>query len=261
MADILDTIIAHKRVEVEESKNRIGMAALEEEILRRSPVRSMKASLASSPVGIIAEFKRRSPSKGDILGSADASIIPLGYEASGASALSILTDRKFFGGTPEDVRVARPLVSLPILRKEFVVDEYHIYEARAMGADAVLLIASALDVRTCRSFAATAHSIGLEVLLEIHDERELEYLSAEVDMVGVNNRHLGSFITDVATSFALADLLPRDLLRVSESGLSSPETVKALRSAGYRGFLMGERFMRESDPPAALRDFVKGVLS
>ncbi len=261
MTDILETIIAHKRKEVEEAKKLTDIATLELRCLDAAPTRSMKKALTASATGIIAEFKRRSPSKGDIHAGADAALIPPAYEKAGASALSILTDSRFFGGSADDIVTARPLVGLPILRKEFVIDEYQLYEARALGADAVLLIASALTVAECRGLTSKTHSLGMEVLLEIHSEEELKYVDCGADMVGVNNRHLGTFVTDVATSFALAELLPEDVLRVSESGLSSPQTVRELRTAGYRGFLMGEHFMRSASPADALQCFISQLLT
>lgn len=259
MKDILEEIIAHKQFEIEQQK-----AAISEELLINNcnepmPRVSMRAALASSPYGIIAEFKRRSPSKGWIKENAQADIIPPAYEAAGASALSILTDEKFFGGTLKDIRSARPRVQLPILRKDFIIDEYQLYQARIVGADAILLIAAALKKEQCKALAAKAHELELEVLLEIHSEQELEYVDENIDMVGVNNRNLGTFHTDVENSFRLAEKLPADMLLVSESGISNPETVKQLRAAGFRGFLIGENFMKTPDPGAALQAFIKDL--
>ncbi|MCD8282773.1 MAG: indole-3-glycerol phosphate synthase TrpC [Prevotella sp.] len=260
MTDILEEITAHKRKEVARAKELLPPKALykaAEQILDAGiPERSMRRSLAGSPYGIIAEFKRKSPSKGRI--HADArpeEIIPL-YERAGASALSILTDEQYFGGTTDFVRRVRPVVSLPVLRKDFIIDEYQLFEAREMGADAVLLIASCLTKEEARSFTRVAHELRLEVLLEVHSEKEIDYISAETDLAGINNRHLGTFTTDVETSFRLAELMPKDVLRVSESGIGSPETIRRLRSAGFGGFLIGERFMREAEPDAALRQFI-----
>lgn len=259
MTDILEEIIAHKLIEIEQQK-----AAISEELLINNcnepmPRVSMRAALASSPYGIISEFKRRSPSKGWIKENAQADIIPPAYEAAGASALSILTDEKFFGGTLKDIRSARPRVQLPILRKDFIIDEYQLYQARIVGADAILLIAAALKKEQCKALAAKAHELELEVLLEIHSEQELEYVDENIDMVGVNNRNLGTFHTDVENSFRLAEKLPADMLLVSESGISNPETVKQLRAAGFRGFLIGENFMKTPDPGAALQAFIKDL--
>lgn len=219
----------------------------------------MKQAIASSPTGIIAEFKRRSPSKGWIKENARPEEIVPAYAASGASAVSILTDEIFFGGTLRDIRTVRPLINLPILRKDFIIDEYQLYQARIVGADAVLLIAAALEQTQCRALADKAHELGLEVLLEIHNTDELPYIYKDIDMVGINNRNLGSFHTDVANSFRLAEQLPQDTILVSESGISQPVTVSKLHDAGFRGFLIGETFMRTEKPAETLKGFISQV--
>ncbi len=282
--DILSEITDHKRIEVELQKQAVSPEQLREQVrdlMENSPAprRSMKRALASSPAGIIAEFKRRSPSKGWIYETAKADEIPAAYEAAGASAISILTDEKFFGGSLRDIRTARPLVDIPILRKDFIIDEYQLLQARIAGADAVLLIAACLTQEECADLTARAHALGLEVLLEIHSPRELAYISKDVDMVGVNNRNLGTFVTDVENSFRIAGQLrqtiadvrnipdaqdssdtPRNLpLLVSESGISHPETICRLRTAGFRGFLIGETFMKTPQPGDALKGFIQGI--
>lgn len=257
MKDILDEIIAHKQIEIELQKAAISQDLLINNCNEPTPRVSMRASLAASPSGIIAEFKRRSPSKGWIKEEGKADLIPPAYQAAGASALSILTDEKFFGGTLKDIRAARPQVQLPILGKDFIIDEYQLYQARIVGADAVLLIAAALDKEQCKALAIKAHELELEVLLEIHSEQELEYVNENIDMIGVNNRNLGTFHTEVENSFRLAERLPKEMLLVSESGISTPETVKQLRAAGFRGFLIGENFMKTPDPGKALQEFIK----
>lgn len=282
--DILSEITDHKRIEVELQKQAVSPEQLREQVrdlMENSPAprRSMKRALASSPAGIIAEFKRRSPSKGWIYKTAKADEIPAAYEAAGASAISILTDAKFFGGSLQDIRTARPLVDIPILRKDFIIDEYQLLQARIAGADAVLLIAACLTQEECADLTARAHALGLEVLLEIHSPRELAYISKDVDMVGVNNRNLGTFVTDVENSFRIAGQLrqtiagvrnvpdaqgssdnPRNLpLLVSESGISHPETICRLRTAGFRGFLIGETFMKTPRPGDALKGFIQGI--
>ena len=209
MKDILSEIIAHKQTEIELQKQTVSLEQLQEQagiIIRENAAhrRSMKQALAASSTGIISEFKRRSPSKGWINEAARAEEIPASYEAAGAGALSILTDGKFFGGTLRDIRTARPLVHIPILRKDFIIDEYQLLQACIVGADAVLLIASCLSPEQCSTLTAQAHELGLEVLLEIHSPSELSYINKEVDMVGVNNRNLGSFVTDVENSFRTA---------------------------------------------------------
>lgn len=282
--DILSEITDHKRIEVELQKQAVSPEQLREQVcdlMENSPAprRSMKRALASSPAGIIAEFKRRSPSKGWIYETAKADEIPAAYEAAGASAISILTDAKFFGGSLRDIRTARPLVDIPILRKDFIIDEYQLLQARIADADAVLLIAACLTQEECADLTAQAHALGLEVLLEIHSPRELAYISKDVDMVGVNNRNLGTFVTDVENSFRIAGQLrqtiagvrnipdaqdssdpPRNLpLLVSESGISHPETICRLRTAGFRGFLIGETFMKTPQPGDALKGFIQGI--
>ena len=282
--DILSEITDYKRIEVELQKQAVSPEQLREQVrdlMENSPAprRSMKRALASSPAGIIAESKRRSPSKGWIYETAKADEIPTAYEAAGASAISILTDAKFFGGSLRDIRTARPLVDIPILRKDFIIDEYQLLQARIAGADAVLLIAACLTQEECADLTARAHALGLEVLLEIHSPRELAYISKDVDMVGVNNRNLGTFVTDVENSFRIAGQLrqtiagvrnipdaqdssdnPRNLpLLVSESGISHPETICRLRTAGFRGFLIGETFMKTPQPGDALKGFIQGI--
>ena len=243
--DILEEIIIHKREELERM---------------RAKKPSLSQALLESPTGIIAEFKRKSPSKGWIKEEGRADIIPFSYQQNGAAALSILTDKYYFGGHDDFIRTARQSgVKIPILYKNFVIDEMQLYEAALCGASAVLLIAACLTKQKCNTLLHTAHELGLEVLLEMHDERELEYAELEPDLCGINNRNLGSFVTDVDNSFRLAELLPKDAVKVSESGISNPETVKALRQAGFRGFLIGENFMKTPDPGQALHDFISHI--
>ncbi|MBQ7350454.1 MAG: indole-3-glycerol phosphate synthase TrpC [Bacteroides sp.] len=261
MKDILDEIVANKRMEVARQKEAVSLKQLADLCdLPAVPYLSMKAALEASATGIIAEFKRRSPSKGWIKEEGDAHIIPPGYEQAGASALSILTDETFFGGSLKDIQMARPLVKSPILRKDFIIDEYQLYQAKAVGANAVLLIAACLTIGECKALAAKAHHLSLEVLLEVHQEKELEYIGSHTDMVGVNNRNLGTFHTDVENSFRMAELLPKDMLKVSESGISRASTIKTLREVGFRGFLIGETFMKTEEPDKALRELINGVL-
>ena len=242
MSDILQEIIAHKRHELE---------------LMRQKKPSMRQALLSSSTGIIAEFKRRSPSKGWIKEEGRAGEIPLSYQQNGAAALSILTDKQYFGGHDRFIVEARQSgVTIPVLYKNFVVDELQLYEAALCGASAVLLIAACLTRQECRQLIRKAHDLGLEVLLERHGEEELCYADLCPDLCGINNRHLGSFVTDVENSFRLAERLPKEAVKVSESGISHPAVVKALREAGYRGFLIGENFMRTASPGDSLRQFI-----
>jgi indole-3-glycerol phosphate synthase len=252
-----------------------------------TPKRSLKRALAESPSGIIAEFKRKSPSKGWIHADAFPEEVVPAYAKAGAAALSVLTDEEYFGGSLDFIRRVRPLVDIPILRKDFIIDPYQLYQAREAGADAVLLIAACLSREDCAALTAEAHRLGLEVLLEVHSPEELDYITPDVDVVGVNNRHLGSFVTDVQTSFDMAPLLAQRADRnyfsgkfaekpisappsttpthatapifISESGISDPATVRALREAGFHGFLMGENFMKEPDPGAALATFIQAL--
>ena len=275
MSDILQEIVAHKRIEVERFKAELS----EQEIHRRVnalldfSVASMRQALTDSPTGIIAEFKRRSPSKGWIKEEGRADQIPYSYQQNGAAALSILTDEKYFGGHDDFIGTARKQgVTIPVLYKNFVIDEYQLFQARLCGASAVLLIAACLTVQQCSSLLKIAHELGMEVLLEMHDEHELEYANLGADLCGINNRHLGSFVTDVETSFRLADRLRSECgcstdmtattsapVLVSESGISNPKTVCELRDAGFRGFLIGETFMKTPDPGQALHDFINQI--
>ena len=259
MKDILSEIIANKRFEVDLQKRTISLEQLQEGIGDIPMARSMKQALSSSSSGIIAEFKRRSPSKGWIKQDACPEEIIPSYVAAGASALSILTDEKFFGGSLKDIRTVRPLVDIPILRKDFIIYEYQLYQAKIVGADAVLLIAAALEKDKCQQLTEQAHVLGLEVLLEIHSTEELSYINKEVDMVGINNRNLGTFITDIENSFRLAGQLPQDTVLVSESGISNPEVVKRLQANGFHGFLIGETFMKTPQPGETLQSFIQSI--
>lgn len=262
--DILEEIIAHKRIEIAAQEQNVPISFLEDLLEKNddmAKVHSMKASLAASATGIIAEFKRRSPSKDWINRDADAKVIPASYQQAGASALSILTDEHFFGGSLRDIRAARPTVSLPILRKDFIISRYQLLQAKAAQADAVLLIAAALSKEECNALACEAHKLRLEVLLEMHHEGELDYVNEYVDMAGINNRNLGTFHTDVENSFRMAEKLPADILKVSESGISNPQTVKLLRQEGFRGFLIGETFMKTANPGNTLSTFIKELES
>lgn len=259
MKDVLEEIVAWKRVEVARFKEILPERDIHAQVERilGGEVPSMSRALTESQSGIIAEFKRKSPSKGWIKQNGRAAEIPLAYQQNGAAALSILTDEKYFGGHDDFIREARDSgVITPILYKNFVIDEYQLFQARQCGASAVLLIAAALSKTECRNLLHTAHELQLEVLLEMHSEPELEYAELGPDMCGINNRNLGSFVTDVQNSFRLSSLLPEDAVKVSESGISNPETVNRLRLAGFRGFLIGESFMRTDNPGAALKEFI-----
>lgn len=268
MKDILQNIIENKRVEVDRQKQAVSlgtMLALGYERIDR-PTVSMRASLEASPSGIIAEFKRKSPSKGWLHPKASVCEVVPAYESAGAAACSVLTDGEFFGGALGDLQTARGLVRLPLLRKDFIIDPYQIYQAKVMGADAILLIAAVLTPGECAGLAELAHSLGLEVLLEVHSEEELNHLNHDVDMLGVNNRNLGSFHTDVENSFRLAEKMQaigeqKDMnpLLISESGLKDAAMLQRLRAAGFRGFLIGETFMRGEHPGEVLKELINDI--
>jgi len=260
--DILEEIVAHKRLELERMKSELQPRELYAEVERSlgGALPSMSEALMESETGIIAEFKRRSPSKGWIKQDGKADVIPLSYQKAGAPALSILTDEHFFGGEDGFIAEARRSgVVIPILYKNFIIDEYQLFQARRCGASAVLLIAACLSLTECKTLLHTAHEIGMEALLEMHSERDLDYAELQPDMYGINNRNLGTFVTDVQNSFRLAGRLPNDCCKVSESGISSPDTIRSLRLAGFNGFLIGETFMRTDSPGDALRSFIENL--
>ncbi len=259
MADILEQIVEHKRQELVAMKKQQPLRHLLElvDILGPCQQPSMRQALMASGNGIIAEFKRKSPSRGWINEPARPRLVPLSYQQNGAAALSILTDEYYFGGRDEFIVEARRSgVTAPILYKNFVIDEYQLLQARLCGASAVLLIAACLSQRECNDLLHKAHDLGLEVLLEMHNDRDFEYASLGPDMYGINNRNLGSFVTDVDNSFRLASQLPAGVCKVSESGISDPRTVAQLRQQGFHGFLIGETFMKTSDPGQALHNFI-----
>ncbi len=258
---ILDEIISHKVKEVALAKEAVPVSRLKKsKYFQRKPLSFTEFLLNPEKTGIIAEFKRKSPSRGVINSMSTIEEVTTGYFRSGASALSVLTDERFFGGTAADLIRARELNPIPILRKDFVVDEYQITEARSIGADAILLIAAALEVEQTKELARFARSLQLQVLLEVHQEDELDHLNEFVDMVGVNNRNLKTFTVDTETSVRLSTEIPGTFVKVSESGITSPLTIKKLRGCGYQGFLIGENFMRTPEPAQAFSEFVKLIL-
>jgi indole-3-glycerol phosphate synthase len=258
--NILDQIIAQKQKEVEERKSLYPVKLLERSIYFNSPTVSFKKYLLrEDKVGIIAEYKRKSPSKGMINKYADVERTSIGYMQAGASALSILTDTEFFGGKNEDLTTARKFNYCPILRKDFMIDEYQIIEAKAMGADVILLLANVLSAAQIKQFAQFSKSLGLESLLEVRDKEELQTVNEFVAAVGVNNRNLKDFNVNVSQSFDLAPLIPNDFIKISESGLDNAKIIHELKDAGFRGFLMGETFMKTSRPEIACANFIKEV--
>jgi len=259
-ADILDRIVAHKRSALPMRKTLLPPAALEAMPGFQRQTLSLAAALrAGNGSGIIAEFKRRSPSKGTLNDRCDVCAVTAGYEQKGAAAISVLTDEVFFGGMAEDLLAVRGLAAIPLLRKDFVVDEYQILEARALGADLILLIAACLTPAEVRRLVAFAHTLGLEVLLELHAEEELGHVCPEADLIGINNRDLRTFAVDVERSLRMAAQLPAGRLLVAESGIDRPEQIARFRQHGFHGFLVGERFMKTEDPVEAFRSFRTGI--
>jgi indole-3-glycerol phosphate synthase len=257
--NILDQIIEYKRKEVSDRKELYPVKLLEQSIFFSSPTVSLKKYVQrEDKTGIIAEFKRKSPSKGMINAYAPVERTTIGYMQAGASALSVLTDKNFFGGSNEDLSLVRKYNFCPIIRKDFTVEEYQILEAKSIGADAILLIAAVLDPKESKALASFAHSLGLEVLLEVHDEKELnDNLEVGADLIGVNNRNLKTFEVSIDISKRLAPMIPNHVVKVSESGISAPETIVELREYGYEGFLMGENFMKHSQPEVSAMEFME----
>ena len=253
---ILDNIIADKRLEVAARKQAMTLEHLKNQCAGLPKGRSLKEALRNSDSGIISEFKRKSPSKGFIHANADVEQVVKAYQEAGCTGVSVLTDCDYFGGSITDFKKARTVLNVPMLRKDFMIDPYQIYESKLLGADVILLIASALTLEEAYDLGELAHELGMETLLEIHNEQELDYINRYTDMVGVNNRNLATFVTDVQISLDLVSKIPNNYVRISESGLSETSTVKGLRNAGYQGFLMGENFMKHQDPGQALSTFI-----
>ncbi len=255
--NILDKIVSEKVKDLEIRKSITPVKILEHSIYFNMPCVSMTDSIVNpAKSGIIAEFKRRSPSKGLINDMADVEQTTIGYIEAGASALSVLTDEQFFGGSTTDLLTARKVNSAPILRKDFTINEYQIIEAKSIGADAILLIAAILDKQKVKDFSALAHRLGLQVLLEIHNAEELSVLSENVDMIGVNNRNLKDFKVNIQTSIDLSEKIPDEFVKISESGISKAENIIELKKYGYKGFLMGENFMKTQNPAKACSQFI-----
>lgn len=255
--NILEKITNNTRRVVEKRKQHTPITVLEESMYMGREVFSLKKNLLSKPIGIIAEFKKQSPSKGIIHKNADVENIVSKYEAAGVAGCSVLTDEEFFGGSNADLVHARQKITAPILRKDFIIDEYQLYEAKAMGADVILLIAECLEKNEVAQLAQKAKSLGLEVLMEIHSEKQLEKLHPSLDIVGVNNRDLETFNVSIQTSLNLFDKIPNDFVKISESGISNAQSVVKLTQAGFQGFLIGENFMKTTDPGLACQEFIQ----
>lgn len=258
--NILDKIIVAKRREVEEKKVTRTISQLEQGLFFKSETLSFKDFLLrKDKTGIIAEFKRQSPSKGMINGHSSVGDVTKAYAEFGASAISILTDEEFFGGSLDDLLTAT-INPVPLLRKDFIIDEYQLIESKSYGAEIILLIAACLSVKEVKSLASFAKNIGLNVLLEIHNEQELEHICDDVDVVGVNNRDLKTFDVDINRSIELGKMIPENKVKISESGIDDVATIQLLKEHGFKGFLMGEKFMKEKKPGEAFREFVKELI-
>lgn len=255
--NILDTIIERKKTEVHLRKGLMPVHVLEKFPFFDRPVLSLAERLLSAQTtGIIAEFKRKSPSKGIINAEANVAEVVKAYADHGSAAVSVLTDEYFFGGSNDDLMIARETINIPILRKEFIIDEYQIIEAKALGADLILLIAACLKPDEVRNLSATATSLGLEVLLELHDEEELDRICEQTGLIGINNRSLKTFKVDIERSLLMAEKIPQEKIRIAESGISDPDNIILFRNHGFKGFLIGENFMKEKNPAEAFRHFV-----
>ncbi|PTT02383.1 indole-3-glycerol phosphate synthase TrpC [Pedobacter sp. HMWF019] len=261
--NILDKIVLRKREEIQLAKQKVSVQQLEAAPhFERQPYRFKDFLTNDQRTGIIAEFKRRSPSKGIINDRVTVEEVTTAYAAAGASAISVLTDIDFFGGDPSDLLKARAVNQVPLLRKDFMIDEYQVLEAKAWGADVILLIAAILTPKEIVALAATAKGLGLNVLLEVHNQEELERsICADLDAIGVNNRNLADFSVNIQTSFDLVHQIPDDFMKISESAISHTDTIKRLKVAGFNGFLIGENFMKTEDPGAAMRQFARDLIS
>jgi indole-3-glycerol phosphate synthase len=261
--NILNDIVSDKRKAVEERKSLYPVKLLEQSIYFQTPVVSLRKYLTrTDKIGIIAEFKRRSPGYGMINAYADVEQVSIGYMQAGASALSVLTDTPFFGGKSNDLTIARKFNFCPILMKDFVIDEYQILEAKSIGADAILLIAAILTQAELTVFAKTAHMLGLEVLVEVHSEAEIQLVKdVDADVLGINNRNLDDHTVDIQTSLSLRPMVPPGIVVISESGIRDPETIVQLKASGFDGFLMGEYFMSDAHPHLKCADFIRSVQS
>lgn len=254
---ILDKINNHKRKEVEAAKATTPISELEKSpFFERETISARESILDPKKSGIISEFKRQSPSKGLINGVVKPAEVGAGYEAAGASCISVLTDKEFFGGTKEDLIAVREVVNIPVLRKDFIIDEYQILEAKAWGADFILLIAASLTFAEVEKLAHFAKSLGLEVLMEVNNAKELDLCCEYLDIVGVNNRNLKTFEVNIANSIELFNYIPSDFVRISESGINKAENLIKLKQYGFEGFLMGEAFMKTDNPAEALKEYI-----
>lgn len=257
---ILKSIIESKKVSLKEKKEITSFKKMEASVYFNKACNSLiKLLNEENTTGIIAEFKRKSPSKGIINDTAKIEDVVKAYEKNGASGISVLTDEDFFGGNNEDLMTARRIVDIPLLRKDFIIDEYQVVETKSIGADVMLLIAACLTPKQVKMLARVAKNIGLEVLLELHDEREIDHICEETELIGINNRNLKTFEVDIERSLRMAEKIPNDKIKVAESGISSIENIRLFKENGFKGFLIGEHFMKEPDPGKAFQEFVQGL--
>ncbi len=262
MTNILEEICNQKRYDIIGIKQRIPASTLYKEVdtlMANGSIdhHSLTKALSASATGIIAEFKRKSPSLGWIRQELQPKDVVPNYQANGATAISILTDKPYFGGSLDYIAQMRPIINIPILRKDFILDEYQVFEAKKVGADAILLIAACLTIKDCRQLAYKAKELEMDVLLEIHEERDLDYICDGVTVIGVNNRDLKIFKSDIQTSLRLVGRIPDEYIKISESGLKTTSDLRLLRKAGFQGFLMGEHFMKHPQPAKALEELIQ----
>ena len=258
--NILDKIVESKRKSLKEKKDWFSIKKLEASPYFERECESLVKRLnEGNTTGIIAEFKRKSPSKGIINDKVKIEEVVSAYETNGAAGISVLTDEEYFGGSNEDLMRAREIVDIPLLRKDFIIDEYQVVETKSIGADVMLLIAACLTPEEVKRLASIAKNTGLEILLELHDENELEHICDDIDLIGINNRNLKTFEVDIERSLRMAEKIPADKIKIAESGISSVENIKLFKENGFKGFLIGENFMKEADPGKAFEEFVKGL--
>ena len=257
---ILDKIVEYKKVEVELQKDKTPLEELKKTLYYSRETYSLREFLLDEKKsGVICEFKRKSPSKGLINGKSKVAEVVAKYELAGASAVSVLTDDKSFGGSVKDILDARKVLNIPVLRKDFIVDEYQIHEAKALGADVILLIASILTDGEVKAFSDIAKSLNLSILFEVHNEEELGKLNENIDIIGVNNRNLATFEVSIQNSISLVGKIPSRCVKVSESGISEVEKIRELKKYGFKGFLIGENFMKTENPGNSAIDFLKSI--
>jgi len=258
--NILEEIIEYKKVFLKGKNEEIGYKKLEASVYFNKECLSLAKELnEEKTTGIITEFKRKSPSKGIINDKARIEEVVKAYEENGAAGISVLSDEKYFGGSNEDLIKTRQIIDIPLLRKDFIINEYQVVETKSIGADVILLIAACLTQKEVKGLARTAKNLGLEVLLELHNEKEIDHICDETELIGINNRNLKTFEVDIERSIRMAEMIPAAKIKIAESGISSADDVRLFRMSGFKGFLIGENFMKENDPGKAFKEFVGGL--